>query len=78
VLRHLSLLFATISIAMLLRRSIVVFLLQVLGLTASPDGMERDERRRKGRPLHMGLQNNMNAWLVTVPSDGPLRCVSVK
>lgn len=47
---------------------------QILGLTASPDGMEKDERRRKGKGLSLGLQHNMNAHLITVPSDGPLRC----
>lgn len=47
---------------------------QILGLTASPDGVEPDRRKRKGRPLHMGLQHNMNAFLITVPAEGPLRC----
>jgi hypothetical protein len=46
---------------------------QILGLTASPDGMEQDDRRRKGKPIHPGLQWNLNARLITVPDDGPLR-----
>lgn len=46
---------------------------QVLGLTASPEGMEQDRRKRKQRAVHMGLQYNMNAWLITVPEKGPLR-----
>jgi hypothetical protein len=48
---------------------------QVLGLTASPEGMEQEHRKRsnKTRSLHMGLQHNLNAWLVTVPAQGHLR-----
>lgn len=51
----------------------------ILGLTASPEGMEQDTRRRnnKGRNINMGLQHNLNAWLVTVPGRGPLRSVGV-
>lgn len=48
---------------------------QILGLTASPDGVEPDSRRRKGRPFNPGLQHNMNAFLITVPAEGPLRFV---
>jgi hypothetical protein len=44
----------------------------VLGLTASPEGMEREGRKR-ATSRHMGLQHNLNAWLVTVPAQGPLR-----
>jgi hypothetical protein len=47
---------------------------QVLGLTASPECMEQAVRKRnKARVVHMGLQHNLNAWLVTVPAQGPLR-----
>lgn len=35
--------------------------------------MEQDTRKRKQRTVNMGLQYNLNAWLITVPEKGPLR-----
>eukprot|EP00775_Hariotina_reticulata_P010973 gene10973-11128_t len=37
-------------------------------------GVFQDGRRRKGKPLHPGLQWNLNSRLITVPDEGPLRC----
>jgi hypothetical protein len=47
---------------------------QVLGLTASPEGMVQEPHRRNR--VQLGLQRNLNSWLITVPGQGPLRWVS--